>query len=139
MDLVTTRSIVVDRATILEWPQIEALRRAYFEAREEPIQRRPPEVAWYVARVGERVLGCYSSHDLPNDGQRWIHDFYRVPGREGARAWAAMWADIEHNRDQDGVVVLAAIAPDNLPQIGALAKRAWTITGVVMASMPKER
>ena len=139
MDVVAERGIVVDRATILEWPQIEALRLAYFDERREPVQRRGADVVWWVARIGERVVGCYATQDIADEGQRIVHDMYRIRGRVGTRGWAAMARHMAHNRDVDGMTLVGCAAPDNALQIGALARYGWRISGVMMASYPAAR
>lgn len=83
--------VVVDRATILEWPQIEALARAYFERMGREYQDRRETATWYVARCGERVDGCFSIQVHEAYGQLWILDLYRSEGFSGARATRAMW------------------------------------------------
>lgn len=127
--------ITVDRQTILEWPQVEALRRAYFTRWETPVQRRGPEAVWYVARVGERVAGCYSVQDAPELGQRWVLDFYRVDGRMGTHAVAAMYRHIYDEAEADGVDVGFTVDPRNEAQLRAVMRygRASAIGVVFLA------
>jgi hypothetical protein len=131
MALVTERPIVVDRATVLEWPQIEALRLAYFEARDQSVQRRTPDVLWWVARRGERVVGAFSTYEAEELNQRVILDFYRVPGKNGTRAIKAMYATIFADADHDEVDIVGTIDPANEPQLRAVLGRQFSPVGIV--------
>lgn len=130
--------MVIEEATILEQPQIEALRRAYFDARGQEVQRRDENVRWYVARVGERVVGCYSAMDDSAMRQRWGCDFYRVPGRLGTRAIAEMQWHITSCADRDGYGVGFAVDPSNVPMLRAAERRGFVPVGVLFYRHPLE-
>ncbi len=127
----TERPIVVDRATVLEWPQIEALRHAYFEARGQPVQRRPQEAVWWVARRGERVIGVFSTYEAEGLNQRVVLDFYRVKGADGTRAIKAMYASIFAAADHDEVDIVGTVDPANEQQLRAVLGRGFTPVGIV--------
>jgi len=78
--------MIVDRATILEWPQIEALARTYFERMGRDYQDRRESGTWYVARRGERVEGCYATQVFHEHRQVWTTDLYAAEGFAGKRA-----------------------------------------------------
>jgi len=72
--------LVIDRATILEWPQIVSLKEEY-------LSRFPPmpwekvshdDAIWWVVRSGERVLGATAWDDRGE--VRWVTDFYVLKG-----------------------------------------------------------
>src|SRR4030081_728308 len=78
--------LTVDRATILEWPQIEALARAYFERMGREYQDRRESATWWVARQGERVEGCDTTQTFHEHRQVWTTDLYCANTFAGKRA-----------------------------------------------------
>lgn len=125
-------NVVVAPATVDEWPAISALREAYFSAWGVPLQHRGDFTKWVSARIGERVVGCYSYEDVEALRQRYVTDFYRVPGRDGARAFSFMLADIIANAERDNLDILAAHDPRNHGVMLALSKRRFEPVAVVM-------
>ncbi|HEV7180143.1 MAG TPA: hypothetical protein VIG51_03950 [Candidatus Baltobacteraceae bacterium] len=126
-------SVRVVPAAVTEWPQIEALRRGYFEPRAQPIQRRGDDVKWLVALDDrDRVVGCYSFTDAIGYGQRWALDFYRAPGHSGTIACAAMWRHLKDSARAENLVLAATIAPDNEPQLQAMMARGGRPVGIIL-------
>ena len=105
--------LVIERATVLEWPQIEALARAYFDRMGRPYQDRGLEAEWFVARVGERVHGCYSTQVCDDLGQLWIMDLYRAETYSGARSVSRMFRHAYDRADEKGYAVGFTIDPEN--------------------------
>jgi len=126
-------TITVQPATVGEWPEIESLRRAYFEARNQPIQRRGDGTHWMVALdENDRVVGCYSYEDVPDLHQRWALDFYRRPGKVGRAACAAMWRHLRAMTKYDDLRLAATVAPDNAAQLGAMERRGFRPVGIIL-------
>ncbi len=95
------------------------------------MQRRPPETVWYVARIGERVVGCYSALEARDFGQLWATDFYRVAGRAGTLAVRAMYRDLYARADAADLDLACTIDPANEPQLRAVLGREFEAIGVV--------
>lgn len=114
--------MVIDRATILEWPQIEALRSAYFERMGCSLQRRSDATIWFIVHAKEIVLGCYSVEDATAFKQRWILDFYIAALSRPDRIHVAimMRDHIYCDADRDGLDVLFHVDPRNGAQLRAI-------------------
>lgn len=115
--------MIVQRATIFEEPQIEALRRAFFEKWKEPVHRRPPGTVWWIARAKERVLACTSYLDGP-DG-RAMQDFYCVADRSGVRALREIRDHLFERADIEGVRLIIPVNPLNKAMLNAYG---WTVS-----------
>jgi hypothetical protein len=111
--------MVIQRATIMEWPQIETLRYAYFSRMCLSVQRRPPEAVWFVAREGEAVQGCYCTQDEVELSQRWVLDFYIAPLSLRKRVYVAvqMRDAIYDGADADGLDVMFHVDPSNIDHL----------------------
>jgi hypothetical protein len=105
--------MVIERATVLEWPQIESLARSYFDRMGRPYQDRGVEVEWFVARAGERVHGCYATQFCDDLNQLWIMDLYRAETYSGARSVSRMIRHAYDRADEKGYAVGFTIDPEN--------------------------
>lgn len=114
--------MVVDRGTILEWPQIEALARSYFERLGREYQDRKDEATWYVARRGERVAGAYAMRIFDETAQIWITDMYRSDDFDGARAIVCMYRDAYAKGRELGFDVIFTVDPANTAWIDAIKR-----------------
>lgn len=132
--MVKNRPLVVDRATVFEWPQIEALRVAYFEAWDQPVQRRSTNTVWYIARIGERVVGTFSTE--MSSGQLWALDFYVVSGRDGVLAAGAMYKALYALADAEDVDLVCCVNPSNLRQLEATVAHGFDPIGVLLLRKP---
>jgi hypothetical protein len=126
--------VIVDRATVLEWPQIEDLRRAYFAKWNQPVQRRDDSVTWFTARIGEKVLGCYSTCE--SGGQRWALDFYVVDGRYGKLAAGIMYQALHADADRDETSLVCIVHPRNIAMLEATREHGWDPIGVLFLREP---
>lgn len=118
--------------TVLEYFQVEAMRRAFFEQHGLPVQRRSDEARWYIARDGDRVLGCYSVQDVPALGQRWALDFY---GR--GTALRALARHLYAQADEDGFDVLFHVLPWAERWRAMLLELGLEERGVLMGGRPQ--
>jgi hypothetical protein len=132
--------MVVTRATVLEFPQVEQLRRAYFESIGEPVQRRSDRVVWMIARTGEIVAACASYVDVEDLSEPWrvVHDLYRVPGFRGTRGVALILAWLREQSIIERRTVGASIDARNEQQILALCERGYYPANVILKSRPWE-
>jgi hypothetical protein len=124
---VKRRNIVVTLATLYEWPQIEALRRAWYKEANAPVQRRD-NVMWVVALEEERVVGCYAYHD-DEYGIRWVTDLYRVPGRAGRDALLAIY---DFMCATTPGALYANVPPENGRQVLAMMSRGAEVRGLII-------
>lgn len=107
-------ALVIDRATILEWPQIESLRRA--NAGALPVDRIGRHcVAWWIVREGERVLGCYSFVDFVALGWRVVPDLCTAEGGVGADALRAMLEHVQSEATADRLKPYLLVDPPGVP------------------------
>jgi hypothetical protein len=88
---------------------------------------------------GERVLGCYSVQDFPVFGQRWAHDFYVTPDRDGTRAVGTMYRHLYEEAALDELAVLFHCLPWDDVWIRALRRRGLKPLGVLMGGAPAAR
>lgn len=105
--------LTIDRATILEWPQIEAMARTYFDRMGREYQDRRESATWWVARKGERVCGCYATMQTVEPTQVYITDLYRTDGFDGARATVLLYRHAYTQAEQAGQDVIIMIDPRN--------------------------
>jgi hypothetical protein len=136
---VVTRGMRVVEATMLEWPQIEALREAYFAANGLPVQRRGDEARWFVALDGEVVRGCYAVADFPDYGQRWALDFYVADGPSRKRAVYLMARRLYDEAAADGLAVLFHALPTNGDWLYLAARRGLQVQGVLLGGVARFR
>jgi len=104
---------VICQATILEWPQIEALALPYYQEKSAIFMMDIPDTVWWIARIGERVVGCYRSFDRIQLGQRTVQDFHRVPGRIGLAAFLSLKDHVFSQADEDGLDLMFWVASDD--------------------------
>jgi hypothetical protein len=114
--------MVVQRATVFEYFQIEQLREAYFRARDLPVQRWLG-ARWAVASEGSRVLAAVSWEDAA--GERVVHDFYRVDDRAGIRALKHLGKWVCDEADRDGIRLVFGVDPRNAEMLNAFG---WKLT-----------
>lgn len=115
--------MVVQRATIFEEPQIEGLRRAFFDRWDERVHRRPKGTIWWIAREGERVLACTSY--LDGEDGRAMQDFYCVDGPIGVRALRKLRDTLFAKADDDRMRLIIPCNPLNAAMLRAYG---WTVT-----------
>jgi hypothetical protein len=110
--------MIVQRGTVLEYFQIEALRAAYFAEWGEQVHRRPPGTVWWIARDGDRVLACTSYYDKPPEG-RMMQDFYCVKGPLGIRALRRLRDELFAEADAEGLRLVVPCNPMNTAMLRA--------------------
>jgi hypothetical protein len=115
--------MIIQRATVLEYFQIEALRTAYFDKWKEAVHRRPAGTVWWIVREGDRVLACTSYVDAEEG--RAMQDFYCVDGPQGVRALRALKDELFARADIDGVRLIIPCNPKNKAMLNAYG---WAIT-----------
>jgi hypothetical protein len=117
--------LVIDRATILEWPQIDALRNNYRD-----IYPKLPwgcetddSATWWVCLAKERVLGAYSYVDML--GIRWISDFYiqEISRFQRVKIAFKMRDHVYEVSSECGLPLAAMISCSNDSQISFMRKR----------------
>lgn len=113
---------MICQATILEWPQIDALARAYFERLGRDYQERGENAVWFVARDGEQVVGCYSTQTFDDSAQIWIMDMYRIDGYRGARAICELYRHAYAEAKSKGFDVIITADPKNEQWIKAIER-----------------
>lgn len=130
---------MIGRLTVFEYFQVERLRRAFYEPLGLPVQRRSPQARWWIAREGERVLGCYCVEDDRELRLRWGHDFFAVPGRSGWRALYAMAEHLYALAVADELEVRFVVHPANRTWLRIVERVGLEPVGIIVGGTPSLR
>lgn len=116
--------MLIDRATVLEWPQIALLR-------EEHLRRYPPlpweaqseAATWWVVRQAEKILAAVGYEDI--GGIRWITDFLiaDLPMFQRVRTALIMRDKLRELAKADRIPLAWQTRTDNTAQMRANRKR----------------
>jgi hypothetical protein len=116
-----------------DWPQIVALRKAYFERFSRPYQERPPDTRWYAVKYYSRVVGVFSIQDFPEYDQRFVLDFMRSDDVAGTVAMKAMIDFIEQDAVACGLSSVCGTYDPRNTQIGpAFLKHGYSPVGILV-------
>lgn len=116
--------MLIQRATMLEWPQIMLLRERHLERYPPlPWERQSNDAIFWVVRQAQKVLGALGFEDV--SGVRWVTDYLiaELPRMQRVRVALMLRDKLTELAKADRIPIAFQTRCDNLAQMRSNRKR----------------